>query len=1055
MPKRIIAALSLLTLISIYSFAPASLSADRGYPEDPPFLGSGVEWVDSVMASLNLEQRISQMIMVAAYSRQGDVNVKQLERLVSKEGIGGLIFFQGNPVKQANLSNRLQSLADVPLLIAMDAENGLGMRLDSCVTYPPQMILGALGGDAAIYRMGRDMARQMKRLGVHMNLAPVADVNNNPLNPVIHTRSFGSDPSGVSKKVVALVRGMQDQHILVAAKHFPGHGDTDTDSHHALPRIDHAPVHLDSVELRPFREAIKAGITGIMSGHLEVPAMEADPGRASSMSASIIRGVLRDKLEFRGLVVTDALNMRSLSALPADGSRALEAVKAGNDILLMPSNVPAAVTAIKRALKRGEIREATINASCRRILEAKYWAGAHHRTRIRTEGLVADLNAPAYMSLYRELVEGSMTLVRNRGGVVPLDRLESTDLATLTISQPGHIIAGVPAPDEKEKSSAPEGMAGRHWEGRDWQAPISDLYLPGRHFRIAKDAPAAEWAQIKDSLRNYNTVIVSVLGTSDLASRRYGISDATSRFIGSFDFDGRLILNVAGLPYCLNRFPDLNRPDAILLSYSDESLFQEMAMQGIFGGIAISGQTPVPFELHLPPDSSARSGPAMLEVPAGTGLYTAAGRLSYGLPEDVGLNADTLRKLEAIVDEAINMKAIPGCQVLVARYGKVVWHRAYGYHTYLNRRPVALDDIYDLASVTKVSATLPSLMRLRDLGLFHEDSLLATYGVVPDSSNKAGLLCEDILTHRSGLVAWIPFYYHTLEPLDSSQVLFSKAYSESNPLKISQGAWANKNVVYKEGIYQDHFSQEYPLHVADHLYMNTGYRDSIWDGIANSELVETKYRYSDLGLMLMQRVVEAVSDTLLYPYVWRNFYAPLGATTTGYVPLERFERSRIVPTENDMFFRHQLLQGHVHDPGAAMLGGVAGHAGLFSSANDLAKLWQMFLNGGSYGGRRYIEQATMDRYNTCLHCDEENRRGIGFDKPIYWEENAGTACDEASPSSFGHSGFTGTLVWVDPETELLYVFLSNRVHPNQSNILLIENDIRTRIQSLLYRAIEK
>ncbi|PID92379.1 MAG: hypothetical protein CSA96_03485, partial [Bacteroidetes bacterium] len=632
---------------------------------------------------------------------------------------------------------------------------------------------------------------------------------------------------------------------------------------------------------------------------------------------------------------------------------------------------------------------------------------------------------------------------------------ESTDLATLTISQSGHIIAGVPAPDEKEKFSAPEGMVGRHWEGRDWQAPISDLYLPGRHFRIAKDAPAAEWAQIKDSLRNYNTVIVSVLGTSDLASRRYGISDATSRFFGSFDFDGRLVLNVAGLPYCLNRFPDLNRPDAILLSYSDESLFQEMAMQGIFGGIAISGQTPVPFELHLPPDSSARSGPAMLEVPAGTGLYTAAGRLSYGLPEDVGLNADTLRKLEAIVDEAINMKAIPGCQVLVARYGKVVWHRAYGYHTYLNRRPVALDDIYDLASVTKVSATLPSLMRLRDLGLFHEDSLLATYGVVPDSSNKAGLLCEDILTHRSGLVAWIPFYYHTLEPLDSSQLLFSKAYSESNPLKISQGAWANKNVVYKEGIYQDHFSQEYPLHVADHLYMNTGYRDSIWDGIANSELVETKYRYSDLGLMLMQRVVEAVSDTLLYPYVWRNFYAPLGATTTGYVPLERFERSRIVPTENDMFFRHQLLQGHVHDPGAAMLGGVAGHAGLFSSANDLAKLWQMFLNGGSYGGRRYIEQATMDRYNTCLHCDEENRRGIGFDKPIYWEENAGTACDEASPSSFGHSGFTGTLVWVDPKTELLYVFLSNRVHPNQSNILLIENDIRTRIQSLLYRAIEK
>ena len=983
------------------------------FSETPPFLKADAEWVDSVMDQLSLDERIAQMIMVYGYSNQGLEHEKAVLRQISRYKVGGILFFQGEPIEQARLTNRFQGESKVPLLIAIDGENGLGMRLDNTITYPSMMTLGAISDNGLLYRLGNDMADQFKRLGVHMNFAPVADINNNPSNPVIGTRAFGEERENVAHKVIALMTGMQDHGLLVAAKHFPGHGDTDTDSHRTLPVIPHDLSRLDSIEFYPFRKAIQRGLTGIMVAHLQVPSLDPRENRATTLSKPTITGLLKEQMNFRGLIVTDALNMRGLSNFFEPGEREVEAVKAGNDILLMPTDVGKTIAEVKKAVRRGEISEDEVNESCRKILQAKYWVGLHHVEQVKTDSLIEDLNHGRYYGLYRELVEHSLTLLKNREALVPLTDLSSIQLASVTIGKKGDTDVGTP----------------------------SDLYLKGAHYSLSSNANYSTRSELLSKLKKYNTVIINVLNTSFRASRGYGISDGTASFIEELDTTANLILNVAGYPYALSRFSSLDHLDAIILSYDDDPLYQNLTTQAIFGGLSISGRTPV------------STGEGTI---AGIGFSTGqATRLGYAFPEDVGLNPDTLRKMELIIHEAIQEKAMPGCQLLVARKGKVIWHKAYGFHTYQKRKPVKVTDIYDLASITKIASTMAALMRLRDQGLFHEDSLMGAYDPIPDTCNKADLVISDVLTHQAGLESWIPFYYNTLEPLDPSQSLISKHRSRIYPLKIGDASYANRNVKYVDGIYEKTYSFETPNQVADNLFIREAFKDSILKWIYNSDLISREYRYSGLGFYMFHQMIEAITDTMLYSYVWHNFYAPLGANTLGYNPLNRFPRERIIPTENDLFFRRQLLHGHVHDMGAAMLGGVSGNAGLFANANDLAKMMQMFLNGGRYGDRRYIDSTTLTLYTSCFNCDDDNRRGLGFDRPVVEEPGEGPACDDASSLSFGHSGFTGSLAWVDPAYDLVYIFLSNRVHPYQGNNKLIDMNVRTAIQQVVYDAIEE
>jgi beta-glucosidase-like glycosyl hydrolase/CubicO group peptidase (beta-lactamase class C family) len=1009
-----------LTFLILINFKPFFIDSGlNGSETDPPqnnipvFLSSDSAWVDSVMKTLSMEDKIAQLMMVAAYSNRGEEHFKELSELIEKYHIGGLVFFQGGPVRQARLTNEYQKISKTPLLIAIDGEWGLAMRLDSTISYPRQMTLGAIQNDALIYQMGYDIGLQCKRMGIHVNFAPVADVNNNPSNPVINSRSFGENPYNVALKAQKYSEGLQDAGIMSTAKHFPGHGDTDADSHFTLPVIMQSKERLDTVELFPFKYLIERGLPSMMAAHLSVPALDTSSNLASSLSPLVIDSLLRKDLQFKGLVFTDALNMKGISKYFKPGDTELMAFIAGIDIMLMPDDVPKAISAIKKEIKRGTIPESELDARCRKVLFAKAWAGLKHYKPVKIESLVEDLNSPVYEVLRRNLIASSITVVKNSYQVLPLFRLENYSIASVSI--------GTGRPDVFASSLR--------------------LYSGVDTFFISKEANKAEFDSLSAKLSRYNTLIVSIQETSAWPGRKYGMTTNTLNFLKNLNFSGNTILSVFGSPYSLSMISDIDKFDAVVVSYEDTNLTKEITAQTIFGALPITGK--LPFS-------------ALPFYKSGDGIkLDSIQRLSYGIPEESGMDSRVLLKIDSIVQEAISAKATPGCQILVARKGKVVFNKSYGYQTYRNSQKITNDNLYDIASLTKISATVPSLMLIYDQNKFSINNTLGDYLPELDSCNKGGLQILDVLTHQAGLQPWIPFYYKLIETLDTSETLFSTKPSDVYSVRLMKSTFANRNIVLKDSLLSDVYSKDYPINVAKGLYLRADFRDTIYHSIYNSELTPKKeYKYSDLGYYFFQQIIENITGKGLYPYVYESFYSKLGATSMGYLPLNRFPAEQIVPTENDIVFRKQVLRGYVHDPGAAMLGGIAGHAGVFSSANDLAKMMQMYLNGGTYGGRMFISDTTIMRFTSCFNCINGNRRGIGFDKPEPDPKKPGPCCKLASSNSYGHSGFTGTLVWIDPDYDLVYIFLSNRIHPDQYNQKLIEMDVRTRIQEVVYNSIK-
>ncbi len=967
-----------IPLLAAFAFT----QSDR---KSPVFETGKTAWADSVLHSLTLEEKIGQLFMVAAYSNKDEKHYTYIENLIKKYHIGGLIFFQGGPVRQAVLTNRYQKAAKVPLLIAMDAEWGLGMRLDSTISYPRQLMLGAIDDDNMIYRMGEDIAAQCKRLGVHINFAPVIDVNVNPANPVINSRSFGEDKHNVARKGFAYMKGMQDHNVLAVAKHFPGHGDTDRDSHKTLPVVKHGTSRLESVELYPFKALIDSGVGGIMVAHLYVPALDSTPGRATTLSPKVVSGLLRKKLGFEGLIFTDALNMKGVSGYYAPGEVDLLALKAGNDVLLFPEDVPKAIAYIKKAIGKGDITERELDRHVRKILLAKQWAGLDHLKPVDTRHLIADLNDIRYVRVNRQLTARSLTLLKNKGNLLPVQNLEQKKIAAVAI--------GGKYPDNYFK--------------------VLNRYASVKGFHLPKGSDAATQQELLDKLKNYNLIIVSFHGTNRSPSKHFGIVDSDTKLLGKIAEKIPTVLISFANPYALNHIPETAMCDAVVVAYNDREVTREMAAQLLFGGIGASGKLPV----------SAGT------FKAGVGIRTVPVRFGFVFPEDEQMDG---RFLEQAIDSIVNIglaeKAYPGCQVLVARNGNVVLMKSYGYHTYEKKRPVREDDLYDLASITKIASTLLVLMQLDDKGLIDLGGKLENY--IPelvDSTEYADLTLREILAHQAGLRPWIPFYLRTLE-----------------------------NKVPRYDVYSLVPSEQYPYRVAENLYINKDFPDSLLQMIVNTPLKNRgEYHYSDLGYYLLKHIIENIIKQPIEQYVRTNFYIPMGMTNTTFRPREKFPLDRIVPTENDRIFRKQLVWGDVHDPGAAMMGGVGGHAGLFSNALDLAKLMQMYLNKGTYGGRRYLSQDVLAEYTRCQYCadpDNENRRGAGFDKPVR-DDEGGPTCQCVSYASFGHTGFTGTISWADPAENIIYVFLSNRVHPDADNKKLIELNIRTDIMEAIYQSI--
>jgi beta-glucosidase-like glycosyl hydrolase/CubicO group peptidase (beta-lactamase class C family) len=936
------------------------------------------KWVDSVYNSLTLEQRVGQLFMVDLFSSDPKANVDRVRRLITDHHIGGVIFSKGGPGRQAKITNDFQKAAKVPLMIAMDAEWGLAMRLDSTFAFPWNMTLGAIEDPQLIYKVGKRIGEHNKRMGVHINFAPVVDINTNPNNPIIGNRSFGEDKENVTLKSAAFMQGMQSAGVLANAKHFPGHGDTDTDSHKTLPTISFSQQRIDSVELHPYRHLFSRGLASVMVAHLNVPALEPRQNFPSTLSKPIVTDLLKHQMGFQGLIFTDALNMKGVSNYTTPGEVDLAAFKAGNDVLLISENVPRAISLIVESYKKGEITEERLEHSVKKILMAKYKVGLNKYKPINTRYLYEELNTALDHKLYEELVENAITVVKNSKEVLPIKELKDKRFAYVNFGDD----TGLPFLKQLQKYGQVDWVKG---------ASLDDL--------ITK-------------LKPYETVIIGYHKPNDNPWRGFKMTQRELTWIYEIARTNKVILSVFTRPYALLDIKTTTNFEGVIVGYQNSPVAQEITAQIIFGARAAKGKLPV---------SAGEAFPVNTKI-----ATNYLGRLSYGTPESVGMNSERLKQVDKLAQRVVSEGMAPGLQVLVARHGKVIYQKNYGHHRQDKKTAVEDHHIYDVASLTKIVASVPILIKMADEGVFTLESTLGE--LIPEyrNSNKANITLKEMLSHFAGLKAWIPFYRSTM---DRTTKRPSPEYYRTRP------------------------EPGFTAQVTERLFARDDMEDTIQKAILESEVNRpVRYLYSDLPFYILKRVIETHYGKSLEDIVQEVFYGPLGADFTGYLPTKRFPLDIIPPTEEDKDFRFQTVQGYVHDQGAAMMGGVNGHAGVFSNANDIAKIMQLFVQRGFYGGKRYFSPESMDKFNTCYYCDVQVRRGIGFDKPQLG--NSGPTCGCVSMTSFGHSGFTGTYAWADPESEIVYVFLSNRTYPDVNNRKLISSNIRTDIQQAIYDAID-
>ncbi len=941
-------------------------------------------WVDSMFNVLTPDERLGQLFMIRAHSDKGADHIAGVEKLIREYHVGALCFFQGTPVKQVELTNRYQALTrHIPLMVAIDGEWGLGMRLkENTISYPRQLPLGAIQDNWLIYEFGKEVARQCRRIGIHVNFAPVADVNNNAANPVINTRSFGEDRYNVAVKSNMYAKGMQDNGVMACAKHFPGHGDTDVDSHLDLPSITHDRARLDSIELFPFRELARQGVGSFMIAHLNVPALDTGMNRPTTLSRYTVTELLRKEMGFEGLAFTDALEMKGVTKHFKPGEVEAEALLAGNDMLVLPESMEAAFREIKRYIAEGRIAQAEVNEHVKRVLRAKYRLGLTTFAPISTDSLDQQLNSPDAIALKWKLYEHSLTLARNKGNLLPIKKM-STDMAALSIGA-----------SAKSK----------------FQARL-ESYKKMPLFQSPKEISSSERSRLLQTLGKKELVIVSLHGMSSFASQGYGLSKSALDFLETLARRTQVVLVVFGTPYSLRHFDQI---DPVLVAYEDDPIAQDLAAQALFGAIGISGRLPVTASPLSKFNTGVTTSPVF--------------KMGYNLPERVGMSTAAFEKMDRLAQEAIAVGATPGCVVLAAKDGQIVYHKAFGHHTYSKTQATQADDVYDLASVTKIAGGTLALMKLYDDGLVDLETPIVKYLPELAGSNKADLLLRDILAHRAGLQPWLPFYRKTVEKTP-------------------------EEVVVKDHYYCPDAIDEYDIPVASNLYLRRDYADSVWQEIIASPLLPTRgYRYSDLGFYIVARMVHRLSGKTLDAYLEDNFFCPMGLESIGYNPWQRVELSRIAPTEYDAYFRMQKIQGYVHDMGAAMLGGVSGHAGLFANAEDLAAVLQMLLNYGYYGGQRYLDPATVKTF--AARHPASTRRGMGFDMRQMDARMHQNVTTRMSNEAFGHDGFTGTSAWADPETGTIFILLSNRTYPSQKNSKLSSQRFRQRMQSVVYQSLK-
>ena len=962
-------------------------------------------WVETTMQRLSLRERVAQLMVVAVNPKNNPETVNRVKALVTENKVGGFIYHESTLADQVALTNLAQSLTDIPLMMTIDGEWGMAMRVAETPIFPRNLTLGSIDDDRVLYEYGREVARELRRAGIHVNFAPVLDVNDNPLNPVIGSRAFGESPEIVARHALAYARGLEDGNVLSVGKHFPGHGSSIEDSHKTLPVIEKSMRELNTVELVPFRRYIDAGLGAILTAHLFVPAIDPEL-TPTTMSRLCVTNLLQDQLRFGGLIFTDALTMEGAKKY-LKGSACVAALQAGNDILLMPGNVTDEINAVLNAIEDGSLSQVLVDQACRKMLRYKYALGLNVPQSVDTLNIAADINAPQAQVLQRKMAAASVTVIKNHRDILPVRNLQSRHIAAISLGAGDTLTT--------------------------WHKRCAD-YAKVDAYNLPDGASATAMADIVHD-KKYNLVLISALNDKPATIA------AAETLIHRLD---NVVLTLYSKPYEISRWGKLitlSHVKAVVLTYENNTLAHDFAAQTVFGGNPATGVLPI--ELKC----------GSKTYRAGHGFQFPATRLGYGVPAEVGFSNRLTAQIDSVLQLGVKQGAFPGCQVVVGRHGKIIYKKSYGHISNDSDIPVTDNTLFGLASVSKATGTLSAVMKVFDDGKFRLDEPASRVIASLRETDKADITFRDLLYHETGLPASINMWDMMMDKTTYSGPLITNSPDANHSIKIMNNAYGHNNARLRADILSDKPSERFPIAIADGIYGGRVTYDSIMQRIYHAPLGKKRYLYSCVNFCLLANAVQSITHSPLNLFANNYIFAPLGSYHTLYRPLSRFPRSQIAFTEMDTYLRRQHIHGYVHDELAAFSGGVQGNAGLFSNANDLAKLLQMWLNGGTYGGIRFYKPSTVEIFTT--QKSPNSHRGLGFDKPVVDNPENSNTCAEATPETFGHTGFTGTSFWVDPKNDMFYIFLSNRVCPTRNNPNFTRVSARSHIQSIIYKNITK
>lgn len=954
-------------------------------------------WVDSVYAKMNTEQKVGQLIAEVVDPRNLEAAKQEVKRLITNYHIGCLYFSKGTVANHLELVNYAQSISKVPVMIGLDGEWGLSMRMPDTPRFPKNMMLGAIQDDRLLYEYGLEMARECKAVGVNINFSPAVDVNSNPKNPVIGTRSFGEDPSNVGRKAVAYARGLEDGGVLSVAKHFPGHGNTREDSHKTLPTVSSSFAELTATDFVPFRNYIQAGLSGVMVAHLNIPALNTG-SKPSSMSDKVVAELLKNDMDFEGLVFTDALAMQG--ARKVTQPNGLLAFEAGAEVLLEPSTTKSNVDAMVARYANDSKFAEKVDRTCKKILSYKYAMGLNNYVAQPVDGLLDRINTREAELIMRQLYAAAITVLKNQGNVLPVKGLD-------------------------------------------------------KRISVVTLGTASSKNAFTETCRLYTDVDVYAMTEANMTSTLSKLKGSSKVIVGIYDKGAayenclnKLVLTVGAenvipvffvKPYDIGGFSGpISLCNTVIVGYENHEYAQEYAAQVVFGGSDATGRMPVSVE-----------GVSF----CGDGVDLYASRLGYGMVEEVGLDSEFLQQVDSLANLGVQKGAFPGCQVLVARHNKIVVNKSYGYTDKTKANKIDGNTLYDLASVSKATGTLSGIMKAVDDGLIRIDGKLGTYTKSLAGTEKGKFLIRDLLYHETGMPAALNVYEEMTDTASYTGALVSGKKSAAYKYSAG-GAYINSTAKVRSDVTSPVKTKEFDYRIGKRLYVGRETYDTIMNIIHNIPLRDNRrYLYSCLNFCLLMEAEENVTKVRHDKYVYDNIFHRLGAYRTVYRPLDFYKKSEIAPTEYDGYFREEVVQGSVHDETAAFSGGIQGNAGLFSNANDLAKLCQMWLNRGMYGGEQILSSDVVNTFVTSK--SPNSHRGLGYDKPNLAKPEWSSTCEEAGPTVFGHTGFTGTCFWVDPENDMIYIFLCNRVYPSRNNKAFTEVGARAGIMKALYQAVER